>query len=378
MAITLLHKRSAILWSILVLLSLVAASPPDPQDPIVEKNPPPRPPVVAAWLRGASGGVRPMVVTVATHMDAYSEVSAFSYTIEADGSLTANNPVNDAVLVDFARLNNIKVVPTVSSTWEATSITRVLKDPTLRTNHINAIMKVARSPLVDGMDLDYENLPPDTRQVYTDFVTTLAGLLHREGKTLAITVPAKVRDDDGCVICIFADYAALGAAADQIRIMAYEYHGKGGGPAPNAPIWWLRQVMEYTVSRVPREKAILGIHLYAYDWGGKETPAYWWADAMALKDKYRGKVTYVESDARGLVGESTLTYTIPNPPCPRYFTECDPGPGETHTVWFVDAKYVAAAWDIVKDLQLGGIVMWRPGGEDPAIWDVLGVPDDGE
>ncbi|MBI4785546.1 MAG: hypothetical protein HY782_00650 [Chloroflexi bacterium] len=366
-------KLLVILWSILAL-SLIAADPPDPQISIVEQDAPKAPPVIAAWLRGATGGIRAMVVTVASQVQAYSEVSAFSYTIERDGSLTANNPVNDAVLVDLARLNGIKIIPTVSSTWEATSITRVLKDPTLRANHINAIMKVARSPLVDGIDLDYENLPPDTRQVYTDFVTTLAGLLHREGKTLAVTVPAKVRDDDSCVICKFADYAALGVAADQIRVMAYEYHGKSGGPAPNAPIWWIRQVMEYTVSRVPREKVVLGIHLYAYDWGGKETPAYWWSDAMALKKKYNGEVTFVESDARGLVGESILTYTIPGPRCPRHTVECEPAPGEKHTVWFVDSKYVALAWDIVKDLQLGGIVMWRPGGEDPAIWSVLGMP----
>ena len=367
---TLSKRWLVVLWSVLTLF-IIAAAPPDPFEPIVEQDPPRRPPVIAAWLRGASGGVRSMVVTVATQVQSYSEVSAFSYTIERDGSLTANNPVNDAVLVDLARLNGIKIIPTVSSTWEATSITRVLKDPILQANHINAIMKIARSPLVDGIDLDYENLPPDTRQLYTDFVTSLAALLHREGKTLAVTVPAKVRDDDSCMICKFADYAALGAAADQIRVMAYEYHGKGGGPAPNAPIWWIRQVMEYTVSRVPREKAILGIHLYAYDWGGKETPAYWWSDAMALKNKYRGEVTYVESDARGLVGESILRYTIPGPRCPRHSDDCVPNPGEKHTAWFVDAKYVGLAWDVVKDLRLGGIVMWRPGGEDPAIWNVF-------
>lgn len=364
----------AILSSILALF-LVAAAPPDPRETIFEPNPPQRPPVVAAWLRGARGGVRALVVTVAPQVNAYSEVSAFSYTIERDGSLTANDPVTDAVLVDFARLNGIRVIPTISSTWEATNITRVLKDPALLSNHINAIMKIARSPYVDGIDLDYENLPPDTRQPFTDFVTSLAGLLHREGKTLSITVPAKTADDDPCVICKFADYASLGTAADQVRVMAYEYHTRNGGPGPNAPIWWVRQVMQYTVSRVPAEKAILGIHLYAYDWGGKDSLAYWWNDVQTLKTRYSGEITYVESDARGLVGESTMTYSIrQGPNCPRFKDECIQPNQERHTVWFVDAAYVALAWDIVKDLRLGGIVMWRPGGEDPAIWNVLNAP----
>ncbi len=355
-----------------MLLFIVGAGPPDPPNP-VEPTPPPRPPVVAAGLRNATGVTRPIVINIATHFDAYSEVSAFSYTIEADGTLTANNPVTDAVLVDFARLNGIKVVPTVSSTWDSTALARILKDTTLRANHISAIMKIAQSPLVDGIDLDYENLPPDTRQSYTDFCTLLAALLHRQGKVLAVTVPAKISDDDGSVISRFADYAALGIAADQIRVMAYEYHGKTGDPGPNAPIWWVRKVMEYTVSRVPRSKAVMGIHLYAYDWGGKDVQAYWWSDVQSRKDLYKGEVTYFESDQRGLVGESMLKYTIPGRRCtPR--NDCAARVPEYHTVWFVDAKYVAAAWDIVKDLQLAGIVMWRPGGEDPEIWQALGTP----
>lgn len=364
-------RRFAIVWSAIALLFVIAAGPPDPQEPIFEKDPPRRPPVVAAWLRGGRGPLRPLVVIIATRMNAYNEVSAFSYTIERDGSLTANEPVTDAVLVDFARLNGIRVIPTVSSTWEASNVTRVFKDPALRANHINAIMKIARSPLVDGIDLDYENLPPDTRQPFTDFVTALAGLLHREGKILSVTVPAKVSNDDLCVLCKFADYAALGTVADQIRVMAYEYHGKNGAPGPNAPIWWVRQVMAYTVSQVPHDKVILGIHLYAYDWGGKETRAMWWSDVQALKERYRGETRYVESDARGPVGESVLTYSIPGPRCPRHDIDCEPPLPEKHTVWFVDARYVAAAWDTVKEFKLGGIVMWRPGGEDPAIWDVL-------
>lgn len=361
---------SRFVWLGLLFL-VVGAAPPDPREPFLAPDPPRRPPVVAAWLRGVTAGPRSMVVTVASQLNSYSEISAFSYTIERDGSLTANNPVNDAVLVDLARLNGIRVVPTISSTWEATNITGVLKDPVLFANHINAIMNIARSPLVDGIDLDYENLPPDTRQLFTSFVSTLAVLLHQEGKTLSITVPPKVRDDPASTITWFADYAALGAAADHVRVMAYEFRGKSGGPAANAPIWWVRKVMEYTISQMPRYKAILGIHLYAYDWGGKDTPAMWWSDVQRLRERYRGEVTYVESDANGLVGESVLTYTIPAPRCPRHDDDCIQPPGEKHTVWFVDARYVAASWDIVKALQLGGIVMWRPGGEDPAIWDIL-------
>ena len=365
--------RFLILLSFIALLTLVAADPPDPSNNLTANASPPKSPIIGAWLRsGSRDPLRQLVIILATHVHAYNEVSAFSYTVEANGTLTANDPVNDAVLVDLARNNDVRVVPTISSTWDSRSIVAMLKDPKIRATHLNAILKVARAPYVDGIDIDYENLPPDSRQGFTEFITSLAVLLHREGKTLSVTVPAKVRDNDGGTINAFADYAALGVAADQVRLMAYEYHGKSGGPQPNAPIWWIRQVATYAASVVPPEKVILGIHLYAYDWGGKDTPAMWWADVQALKTRYGGKETFVEKDDRGILGESTLTYSIiQSPRCPPDFYNCAPYTVEKHTVWFIDSKYVALAWQVVRDLKLGGMVMWRPGGEDPAMWDVF-------
>lgn len=368
--------RLGILWSAFALFFLLAVDPPDPPLVVTENNPPKRPPIIAAWLQHTRGVVGPMLVIIAPHITTYTEISPHSYTIERDGSLTVNNPVADAVLVDFTRLNGIHYLPTVSSGWEnGGSILRILTDSKLRANHIDAIIKVARSPNVDGIDLDYENLPPEARAPYTSFVTVLAGMLHLEGKILSVTVPPKISNDDPCLICRYADYAALGAVADRFRVMGYEYHGKAGAPGPVAPIWWLRQVMSYTVTQVPRERVILGVHLYGYDWGGKETPALWWSDVQALKDRYTGEINYAETDTRGLVGESVMTYSIPKPRlCGIHLDDCPRAAGESHTVWFVDARYVAATWDMVKEFQLGGIVMWRPGGEDPAIWDILSAP----
>jgi spore germination protein YaaH len=266
-------------------------------------------------------------------------------------------------------------MPTISTGWDNGSrLLRILSDPKLRAEHINAIMNIARMPNIDGIDLDYENLPPEARRPYTDFVTALAAALHREGKLLSVTVPPKVRADDPCVFCKFADYSAIGVVADRFRVMAYEYHGKSGAPGPIAPVWWMREVMSYTVSVVPHDKVSLGIHLYGYDWGGKETPALWWNEVQALRDQYGGEVRYADPEARGVVGESVMTYTVTyTPRCLRFLPpdDCPPPVRENHTVWFVDARYIAESMKIVQDYGLGGIVLWRPGGEDPAIWNAL-------
>lgn len=364
--------RFAILLSAIATL-LIVTDPPTPLTaaPLKDKRP-----IIAGWFKGGKGVTRP-VVLLAQRLDAYTEVNPFSYTIESNGTLTANDPVNDSVFIDLARMNGIKVIPTVESGWETRSLARILADQKSRSAHIDNIMKVARQNGIDGIDLDYENLPPESTKAYTAFVTALATQLHAEGKILSVTVPPKIALDDPCVSCRFADYAALGAVVDRFRVMAYEFHGKGGAPGPIAPVWWMRQVMTYTVSQVPRERVILGIHLYAYDWGGKDTPALWWSEVQALRERYRNDSGYADYDGRGTVGENWLTYTIPPSrlqQCDRHDDDCVRNPGEQHSVWFVDARYVQASWEIVRDLQLGGIVLWRPGGEDPAIWDILTPP----
>ena len=367
----------AVAWS-LVTFSLVSADPPDPSLPPDPIFPASTPPVIAAWIQYTRAVTGPLSVIIAPRVTAYNEISPHSYTIESDGSLTINNSVADAVLIDFARLNGIRYLPTISSGWDnGPRLLRIFNDPKLRAEHLNAIMNIARQSNVSGIDLDYENLPPEARQPYTDFVSTLGAALHREGKLLSVTVPPKVRADDPCVFCRFADYAALGLVADRFRVMAYEYHGKSGGPGPIAPVWWMREVMSYTVSVVPPSKVSLGIHLYAYDWGGKETPALWWNQVQDLRIRYGGVVRYPPPDARGVVGEGVMTYTITTQPhCPPYvpsyvLVECSRPTRENHTVWFVDTHYISETWKIVQDLDLGGIVMWRPGGEDPGIWNIL-------
>lgn len=353
----------AILLSVIVVVDVAAVEPPNPA----------RRPIIGAWLRsGSRDPLRQLIVIVATRFQSYNEISAFSYTVERDGSLIANDPVNDSVLIDFARANKIRVVPTVFSTWDSTHIVNIIRNPTLRARHIEAIMQVVRSPQIDGIDIDYENLPPSARQHFTDFITQLAFHVHNEGKTLSVTVPAKVRESDAPTLNAYVDFVAIGQVADYVRVMAYEYNPRNGPPAPNAPIWWVRQVVSYTTSVVPNEKVVLGIHLYGYDWGGKETTALWWSDVQNLKERYGGIERYIEADERGLVGEIELTYTVYRSPlCPPAFFDCAPFVRENHTVYYVDARYVAEAWKIVKEFRLGGLVMWRPGGEDPAIWDVF-------
>ena len=94
-------KRTlALVWSIVALITLVAADPPLVNEPVMETDLSAMPRVIAAWLRTPYGGPTPLAVIIAPRITTYSHLSAFSYTVERDGSLIASNPVSDAVLID--------------------------------------------------------------------------------------------------------------------------------------------------------------------------------------------------------------------------------------------------------------------------------------
>jgi len=72
------------------------------------------------------------------------------------------------------------------------------------------------------------------------------------------------------------DYAAIGRAADQVRLMGYDYHWDSSPPGPVAPVSWIRAVLRYAKTRIPASKIILGAPLYGYGWsGGHGTPISW-------------------------------------------------------------------------------------------------------
>ena len=62
------------------------------------------------------------------------------------------------------------------------------------------------------------------------------------------------------------DYALLGAAANAVFLMTYEWGYAYGPPMAVAPLGQVRAVLDYALTAVAPEKIFMGIPLYGYDW----------------------------------------------------------------------------------------------------------------
>ena len=295
--------------------------------------------------------------SIQTQAGKLTVTSPWIYAAAADGSVQLQPGVDAAgeqSQTTWLHDRGLKVVPTIADTsaglWDPATVSTLIGDPTLRAAHVRAVVALATTDDYDGIQIDYEDLAAADRASFSEFVTDLAGALHAAGKLLYVTVHAK-EDDAGYDQRNEAqDYAAIGQAADMVCVMAYDWHWSTSAAGPIAPYDWVQRVIDYAVTQIPASKLILGVGLFGYDWVGSSGQSLTWDQVVALADKYR---TAEQWD----VGSQSphLSYTDAS--------------GQQHDVWYEDARSVQAKFDLARRAELGGIELWRLGGEDPGIWD---------
>jgi len=228
----------------------------------------------------------------------------------------------------------------------------VLADPTTRARHIASILETIRSQGYDGIELDYENMPATLRGTFTRFVEELSSALHANGRLLVVSLQPKVSEPGGDNGSQALDYAALGATADLVRVMAYDYSWDASDPGPVAPLPWVERVITYAASQIPPDRLQLGVALYGYDWvDGRGVSRMW--DELSQTAVNRGAT--IRWDGRS--GSPWFEYV---------------GRDGHHEVWFENAASLAHKLALIRHLGLAGLAAWRLGGEDPAIWTLLG------
>lgn len=125
-----------------------------------------------------------------------------------------------------------------------------------------------------------------------------------------------------------------------------------------APLRNVRQVLEYALTEIPPEKIYLGIPTYGYDWTLPFEPEVSRAtsisnsQAVALAREYRQSIRYDEQAQS------------------PWFQYTDQA-GQTHEVWFEDARSILAKLELVQEKKIWGINYWNLNRPFPQNWILL-------
>jgi spore germination protein YaaH len=289
-----------------------------------------------------------------------NEASPWIYGLDAKGGIvdqfSADQHAEVTGDVDRLREAGLRVVPTlanvVNGNFAYQPIAGILHDGNRTGDHIAAIVDLVDSNGYAGIDIDYEDLHAGDRQAFTDYVTRLAAALHAHGKLLSVALFAKASDAGYDQRNVAQDYAAIGRAADQVRLMGYDYHWESSPPGPIAPVTWIDSVLAYARTQIPADKIVLGIPMYGYDWVGNRGASVTWQQAVNLARHYHVPIGFDRSSQS---------------PWFRY-TDAS---GRRHEVWFENTASVTAKLAAARAVDAGGVYLWLYGTEDPGVWAAL-------
>lgn len=319
---------------------------------------------VAAWLPTSWDTTRARASWEA-HRAYIHELSPVWYQLarSGDGAIHAYEGARDATLVAEAHAQSTLVIPLVNNAYDDVGfdpapVSAVIHDPARRATHIAALVNETLVYNYDGIEIDYESLNGKTdREAFSLFIEELAAALHAQGKLLAVTVHPKTGEPGSWTGPQAQDWARLGAAADRFRIMTYNYHWSGSDPGPIAPLWWMEDVLDFAVSLIPPNKVYVGLNLYGHDWGGSTSRSVTWESAQQLIAVHGATRQWQAGGWGRTVAEPWFTYTDAT--------------GQRHEVWYADRASIEARLRLVSRYRLGGVALWRLGGEDPACWQAI-------
>ena len=278
-----------------------------------------------------------------------TELSVFSYGFSMEGDLIFP-PNDDNWMISAAWSEGTRPILTLtpldtSGQFNNNLISSVVRNEAYKENLIQQILSTLREKGYAGIDIDFEFIQASDRDLFSSFVRELADTLHPYGFTVSVALAPKTSADQPGLLYEGKDYAALGAAADYVLLMTYEWGYKYGPNMAVAPINMVRRVVDYAITEIPAEKIHLGIPNYGYYWPlpfeRERTVATTIGNVEAVQIAIRNNVEiYFDETAMS----PYFNYVRDNIP---------------HEVWFEDVRSIQAKFNLIKEYGLGGMGYWQ-------------------
>lgn len=350
------------------LLSGIDFSLPTPEP----MNPAPAPLQLSqsAWLPdwGIAAGINSAQSTSAP----FYSFSPVWYYLNSDGSVAAT-PTLVSELKQVAATKGAKLIPSIAS-FKADDIYNAIK-PSAVDAHVKWLVDETINRGFDGIDVDYEEFYYRHKDDYTIFITKLSESLHAQGKLLSVTVHGDWSHSDIHSTLRHTraalDWAELNAAADEIRIMAYDFTGfRYQYPGPISPLDWNQAILRFAVTSIDVEKIVLALPLYGYDG---------WSNNVQIAEPYLGmlanpKMDGVQADASTYSGylnlrQTTVSDTLVDTSGEKMLIYAFAG--KNYAMTYQDTANTRLKLELARQYGIKGVAYWRLGDEDLGIYSLI-------
>ncbi|GGJ89414.1 spore germination protein YaaH [Lentibacillus kapialis] len=321
----------------------------------------PKPEITAnAYIEPTGGEVSQTLINSAEKITPYlTYLLPFSYQVSRDGTLTAPPLDNFA---QIAANHNTALMLAVTNLEEGEFSRElghiILTVQAVQNTLLDNIINVANEIGFRDVHFDFEFLPPEDREAYNNFLRKAKQRLSEEGLLMSTALAPKTSAEQSGAWYEAHDYAVHGEIADFVVLMTYEWGYSYGPPLAVSPIDEVRKVVDFALSVMPADKILLGQNLYGYDWTLPYTEGGEPAEAISPQEaitRARNHNVAIEFDTEAQA---------------PFYTYTD-AQGNSHEVWFEDARSIQAKFDMIKELNLLGISYWKLGLAFPQNWLLL-------
>jgi hypothetical protein len=196
----------------------------------------------------------------------------------------------------------------------------------------------------DGLQIDFENIPRRDAQNFLSFLAELR--LGLKGKHFTVALPARTERVSNDVY----DYEKIKPLVDRILVMAYDEHWSSSEPGPIASMDWCRDVADYSLRTVGREKLVMGIPFYGRAWGNINPSR-----------------AYLHSGIESVMRDNIITNVRRENGVPAFDYEAS----VSVKVYYEDDYSLSVRMDMYKTMGVAAVGFWRIGQESRGVWDLL-------
>ncbi len=275
-------------------------------------------------------------------------LTVFGYGFTETGELIS---IDDQPLINLAYEFGAAPVMLLSSITEdggfsGQRASLLFRSVALQDKVFDQIVEIMKEKGYVGLDVDFEYVNAEDAGDFQNFLRRAAERMHAEGFFVNVDLAPKTSAGQQGLLYEAHDYAAIGALADTVLLMTYEWGYTYGPPMAVAPLNQVRRVVEYGVSAIPSEKIMLGLANYGYDW---------------ILPFERG-ITRATAIGNEYAVEIAQRYGVP-----IQFDQTAQSPtfdywgriGRKHVVWFEDARSMEGKYGLIEEFSLRGGGYWN-------------------
>ncbi|MCI8444257.1 MAG: hypothetical protein HFJ37_03725 [Clostridia bacterium] len=294
-----------------------------------------------------------------TTIDGVNVVSPAFFYLDKNGNLRENIGSKGKAYIEWAHQNGYKVWPMISNAEaakESLSVTsKIMNSYQLRQQLIESIVDKCVKYRLDGINVDFENMKQEDKEMYSRFIIELTPRLKEIGAITSVDVTAP---DGGETWSLCFDRNVIGKVADYIVFMAYDQYGVSSTkPGTTAGYDWVKLSLNkfLKTEEIKPEKIILAIPFYTRVW------------TTNTEGKTTSKTVSMKNIDTVLPDDIDKTW---DDKLKQNYVEYTDGSNKKQ-IWIEDIKSLQAKVSLITQNNLAGVGSWQKDMEIEEVWPML-------